>query len=1089
MDGAVADGQGEPYPLVCTVSDDVIGNLTRSLESYLAHEGSRRRLVLATSVALTTRRRRNLHQRAEEMGFSLTQVYDQEAIADRLYNCERWCRELLSITWRPQALSPVPPPGRTYLEIDLIGRDKDIEWLENTTDDRLIAGQPGSGKTFLLHHLTRKGWGVFLHSDDPAAIRNALCEQRPRVVILDDAHEDAGRLLTLRDLRQQIDQDFDIVATCWKGERDSVAEALGSLPASQIRLLELLTRDQIVDVFRQAGVRPRNESLRELVDQAANKPGLAVTLATLWLRGSRLDVLKGEALTRSLMADFKNLVDSDSSDFLAVLGVGGERGMPLEVAGEYLGFGLRKARQLAIDLVTGGVLFEREAHVLEVRPVALRSTLIRQTFFEGPAKLDYRPLLEKAPSFESAVAAIITAALGAEDPPQELRDLVRSTALPEPWQRRSEACRVWQLYTGLGEDEASWVLDNYPGDVVDIASRALWHAPRATIPRLLERAASDVATDEPVLTFRDQPLDLLRNWMLDVSAEEARPGTLVNRRRLAVQAAKRSVEGGGSRDVAVQVLFMAISPRLAGTSRDPGMGRTITMRQGLLPPDQLRELETLWEEGRGVISEIDSRVWDGLQSISWDWSHPESVTPGRPLDPAARDALSATARRVLEDLAPLAEGSPGLSAGLNHLARRAGIELDLPSDPVFELLYPPNHPRGAEPDPATMDAVDDLAGRWSAERQPEEAAEALVRYEDEAGRIGQHWPRLTPELCRLLAERVSDPERWAETFLDHRLSADLLRPLLEKMVAARRPRWDRILARCLQIDEQSWGAGRMVLQLSEPPVDLLKLALTKASDFPQLIETLCLRREVPLATLEALLDHPDPRVALAAAVGEWNADPEGRVTDPIRAQWREVILRSAQLGSEDLAGPVDLGYWLGHILGSDSTLARDWLEVLIDRDVDLTFLTRGPVFEALNALTEADRLQILGKLQPGKFADWELPRLVNRNAAVYRRLLEIDRLKGCQLRPLGGEPDGNWPELAKLALEAGHDPLAIARAAFDPTHVFSEYSPSAWDRSFAKLEDDLDPNLREVARHGRKLAQRDIQRSAAEQRELELEGY
>ncbi len=53
MDGAVADGEGPAYPLVCTTGKDVIGNLTRSLDSYLADDGSRRLVVVATSQALT----------------------------------------------------------------------------------------------------------------------------------------------------------------------------------------------------------------------------------------------------------------------------------------------------------------------------------------------------------------------------------------------------------------------------------------------------------------------------------------------------------------------------------------------------------------------------------------------------------------------------------------------------------------------------------------------------------------------------------------------------------------------------------------------------------------------------------------------------------------------------------------------------------------------------------------------------------------------------------------------------------------------------------------------------------------------------
>jgi len=46
MDAAIADGEGEAYPVVITTAQDVIGNLTRSLESYLAADGRRRRCLL-----------------------------------------------------------------------------------------------------------------------------------------------------------------------------------------------------------------------------------------------------------------------------------------------------------------------------------------------------------------------------------------------------------------------------------------------------------------------------------------------------------------------------------------------------------------------------------------------------------------------------------------------------------------------------------------------------------------------------------------------------------------------------------------------------------------------------------------------------------------------------------------------------------------------------------------------------------------------------------------------------------------------------------------------------------------------------------
>jgi hypothetical protein len=53
MDGAVADGEGQPFPLISTTGWDVIGNLTSNLESYLAIGGQWRRTILATSRTLT----------------------------------------------------------------------------------------------------------------------------------------------------------------------------------------------------------------------------------------------------------------------------------------------------------------------------------------------------------------------------------------------------------------------------------------------------------------------------------------------------------------------------------------------------------------------------------------------------------------------------------------------------------------------------------------------------------------------------------------------------------------------------------------------------------------------------------------------------------------------------------------------------------------------------------------------------------------------------------------------------------------------------------------------------------------------------
>jgi len=79
MDGAIADGEGPAFPLICTTSSHVIGNLSKNLASYLKSGGTRRKAVVATSQALTPKRRQNLVTGGADLGFDVIQVYDRAA--------------------------------------------------------------------------------------------------------------------------------------------------------------------------------------------------------------------------------------------------------------------------------------------------------------------------------------------------------------------------------------------------------------------------------------------------------------------------------------------------------------------------------------------------------------------------------------------------------------------------------------------------------------------------------------------------------------------------------------------------------------------------------------------------------------------------------------------------------------------------------------------------------------------------------------------------------------------------------------------------------------------------------------------------
>lgn len=230
MDGAIADGRGEPYALIVTTSKNVLDNLTRSLESRRAAEDTRGKVVVATSEALTPKRRSNLQRRARELGYVLVQIFDRRDIAARLYGDPGWTERLLGITGEPPALSALPRTRRPLRHLEPVGREGDLEWLRGAEGDRLVVGEPGSGKTFLLFQMVQERRGLFLASGDDARFAAACREQRPEMVLVDDAHRHPERLERLRQIRHDICGDFLIVATSWKVAREDVADALGGCP-------------------------------------------------------------------------------------------------------------------------------------------------------------------------------------------------------------------------------------------------------------------------------------------------------------------------------------------------------------------------------------------------------------------------------------------------------------------------------------------------------------------------------------------------------------------------------------------------------------------------------------------------------------------------------------------------------------------------------------------------------------------------------------------------------------------------------------------------------------------------------------------
>lgn len=1034
MDGAVADGGGAAFPLICTTGADVLGNLTRSLTSYLRNGGARRLALVATSQELSPRRRQNLETRAKEKGFTLLQIYTQAAMADRLYRDPAWCRELLNLNGAPSALSVIPPTTRPLLDVPLVGRAGDAAWLREGRGDCLLVGHPGGGKTCLLHHFAKAGGGLFVVGEDRAEITAALRAQHPPALILDDTHVHLDLLAQLRQVREETGLAFSLIACSWPGQQDEVREALNLAPA-QVHALDLLTREEILAIIRNVGVFGPDVLLRELLDQSEGRPGLAVTLAHLCRQGGVHEVALGAALSRSIRTSFEPLVGQHATELLAGFAIGGRSGMPMAAVAAAFGLPLVQVRRDVARLAAGGVVRQLPDGSLAVSPEGLRHALVRDVFFQGALSLPVRPFMAQAPDQVEAARTLIGArSRGGDVPDALLRPLLESLDRPH----------LWGEYAALGSHETAWILSRRPDLIDAVAGPALHFQPGQALARLLDAA---VLAEAP----RPKPLQLIQGW---VRTAEPGAGEAIPRRRGVIRAVRSWLgrirppgadpqdTGDRAAEVAVQAVAYALSPQFERTSMDPGLGRTVTIARATLSLAEVQEMPDLWSEALRVLEQVPARHWKAVLEALNDWAYPAR----HGLDethPERAQAMHDLARRMVGDLAPLLSGHPGLLTSIRERAERLGVSVACPEDPDFAVLFPCRVDmdwRKEEQENAA--AAGALADRWAL-LEPRSVALRLKGFVDEADLAGLTGPRLTQCLCYELAARVAAPAEWARAFAEAGLSSNLTRPFLVAAVRRQEEGWEALLRRFLVDPKQREAAMLEVLMIPMPPAGLLDEALVLVSEFTKLVQVSCLRNEVPAATVRRLLRHEQSPVATAAAAGLWIAEPRGVIPEELYRDWREAVLRTR---SDE--------YWLGQILSADRALTADWLRARLTEERDAVPDLGGSLYPAVAALDEVVRIGLL-PMAPDCFgADELIGCLVGNSPSAFAALLQNPHLKARHLAPLHGANDEQAAWMIARALDAGYEADEVA-AALHPTHWSWEGDESLMWQQWADRFDRL----------------------------------
>ncbi len=968
------------------------------------------------------------------------------------------------------------------MELELVGRERDIAWLKEVVGDRLLIGQPGAGKTFLLNKLAQEGFGLFLVCDDEAALANALRDLAPPVVIVDDAHAHGSHLEAVRRIRGR-SQHFDILATTWPGNRTEISEALGGLPSSRCHQLEGLPREQILAIYEQLGIVDLPpEVMRSLIDQAANKPGLAVTLGQLWLSGTdedRKSILTGERLTEHLLSTFGSLIGEDAEPILACFALGGDRGLPMEVVANYLKRGLAAIRQVTVGLAAAGVLSEADPGRLAVVPRALRWGLVKRVFLsESATDLSFEQILDtlEGRQRESAIEAILGAVhVGGVLHSTLLHDLVSTCSRPA----------VWAGYAALGSSESEWVLDHAPDELVQqVVGVLLEQAPKPTLARLAalaEAAATQGGSERP-----SWQANAVASWIEDLAAS---PDDWLRRRQLLVRSLA-STERSAPRRVSRSWLPRALSPLLRRTSNvDPVLGLKVRLESTLLPRPQLEELPKLWGEMRDSFADLDAETWTSLRRQLQVWIDPGSSMAGEVREKLAR-WMRSKAERMSQDVADRNRDSAGIQSDLAEWAERYQLHLNVNPDPHFEALF---HRASSYPDDTR---IPHLAAAW-AHKAPGEVAAQLERLLQEAEKVGRRYRVGPVRLARILAEQVENPEEWLTAFAAGDLDAPVLEPFAERLVQVRRRDWEKTLEQLMtRSTDHRDMVSRVVLAHVEPPSALLDRVLLEAREIAPWIHTLATQRRLPLEILRKLLRHEDWRPALAAAAGEWFGGSPYGARPEIQADWRQAVLRSKTSDWPEAIEVSVYDYHLGEIFTAEPELAAQWLERRLAEPETrhLVFGPSGVLATALALLPHEQRSRLLVALAPDFPSDDIVRGLVASSPDLYCLLLERVQAVSARYAALKTFPTAAWAELAVVALQAGLDPAAIAESSFWAREGYPIAGSGlerwqAYERDFEQLAKDPRPELQELAKSGLQMARERIAEAQKHDRRREMHGF
>ena len=976
----------------------------------------------------------------------------------------------------PPILSPVSLPSRPRLSTTLRGRDRELQWLLDNERDALVVGQPGAGKTELLHSLAQAKDAKFLLSDNPDIAAAALLAGPPSIVLVDDAGLRASLILRLRHLRIEQRLDFQIVAVCWPFEKDELQQTL-QITEESVLSLEGLPRPVIAEIIKNVTttqhVSVSDQFIRVVAKQARGKPGLAASLSLATIESSGEALLSGELLLRDLGPFLRRVTGTEGIHLLSAFACGGKIGLPVASVAKQIGKSIVEVSVDAQRIALAGVLEQTGKETLSVQPSFLRSALIKTTFFPtSGVALSWdicKALIESANDpvvgYLELVSARGLAGAAIND------DLLRTLAT------QLDDLRFWEALAELDRRNCNWVLETKGAISPGIKRAALRYHPEAIIPEMLKTAALE---KRPLNIIPNADMRILQDWIVSGSGADA-----IKRRRTLFDAAATFLQKNESAPTALEAIRSVFSLNHHETDSDPADPRTIRFRDSLLGLQSAKEVFEMWKPFLEAAKKLPAFPWPGIPALVENWIRSDTRR-GSGLPPEYVEFLRSSSREMILQLIPLASDHQAALRWLYLLSKKLGIDTgQIRVSEEFMTLYPEERLEGdwQKREEEQNVRVIDLAKRWQ-DRPFAEIVQTIHEWENQADDLGRVWPRKAFILCGRLAELVRPTgEELSLAIAD--LPPMALRPFLEAALADKRLSPAHFEA-CLKRQDLTGILIEFTLKgLTRDLYDALKPRLPT---WVGLVEGICLRNEVSEELLQRLLRHDDQRLRFETALYMFRSKSKEGIPKSIFDLWRTTIVQglAAIAGTDQGEAPYDLR----ELLASHPAIGPEVLDQLISSGLQFHgFVAAGMIHLLVARLEKEEKRKLLRRCTHLVYSP--LPRLlVGSDQDLYRELLSIAELRNFHLAVLSGDPnEANWVDLAKLALAAGFSHRDVAHAvessSFSWTGGLSTYYQE-WVERFERLRQHNDADIQKIADEGLKsfIALRNQERKIEHQEEV-----